>query len=286
MAPTPAFVLYLYNPTLVGSVLFAVLFFLTTVAHLYQRIRGHAKYFNPFIVGGIFQIIGYGARTFSHFNDTSTIGYAMQSLFLLLAPILYAASIYMVLGRIIRHVHGEHLSVVPVNFMTKTFVGGDVLSFILQAAGGGVMTGGSKTSATIGQWIIVSGLCVQLLFFGAFVLSSLFFHFRINRAPTAESQETMRSSKFFWPRDWRGLLFACYVVSVLIVIRSIYRLVEFIQGNSGYVIGHEVFLYVFDATMMFIAMIVMNFFHPSTVLQKDPVEVRSEPKTSASVSDV
>jgi hypothetical protein len=47
------FKLYQYTPTLVGAVLFAALFFLTTAFHLYQRIRTHAKYFNPFIVGGI-----------------------------------------------------------------------------------------------------------------------------------------------------------------------------------------------------------------------------------------
>lgn len=83
----------------------------------------------------IVQIIGYGARAGSHFFIHSTILYAIQSLLILLAPTLYAASIYMVLGRIITFVKGEHLSYVPVKWMTKLFVAGDVLSFILQAAG-------------------------------------------------------------------------------------------------------------------------------------------------------
>lgn len=81
------------------------------------------------------QIIGYVARAASHFNTTSTILYAIQSLFVLLAPTLYAASIYMVLGRIITFLRGTHLSYVPVRLMTRIFVLGDVLSFILQAAG-------------------------------------------------------------------------------------------------------------------------------------------------------
>jgi hypothetical protein len=41
-----------------------------------------------------------------------------------------------------------------------------------------------------------------------------------------------------------------------------------VQGNHGYVISHEVFLYVFDAAMMFSVMAVMNVFHPSFVLNK------------------
>jgi hypothetical protein len=59
----------------------------------------------------------------------------MQTLLILLAPTLYAASIYMVLGRVIKFLHGDHLSYVPVRYMTKIFVFGDVLSFILQGAG-------------------------------------------------------------------------------------------------------------------------------------------------------
>lgn len=155
------YVLYNYTPSLVGAVIFAALFLLTTAFHLYQRIRSHAKYFNPFIVGGLcefmsslprslhwlipmsiaVQIIGYIARAAAHYNKTSTVLYALQQLLILLAPILYAASIYMVLGRIITFLKGEHLSYVPVRLMTKIFVGGDILSFILQGAGKQLIAG-------------------------------------------------------------------------------------------------------------------------------------------------
>lgn len=81
------------------------------------------------------QVIGYVARAKAHFDQTSTTLYSIQTLLLLLAPTLYAASIYMVLGRIITFLNAPHLSVVPVKWMTKIFVSGDVLSFILQGAG-------------------------------------------------------------------------------------------------------------------------------------------------------
>jgi hypothetical protein len=59
----------------------------------------------------------------------------MQSLLILLAPALFAASIYMVLARIINLVDGEALSVIKVKFVTKVFVLGDVLSFLVQSTG-------------------------------------------------------------------------------------------------------------------------------------------------------
>lgn len=59
----------------------------------------------------------------------------MQTILILLAPPLYAASIYMVLGRLIAYLRAESLSMVSVKWMTKIFVTGDVIAFIMQAAG-------------------------------------------------------------------------------------------------------------------------------------------------------
>lgn len=61
--------------------------------------------------------------------------YVMQSLLILLAPAFFAASIYMVLGRIIHLVDGEAHSIIRAKWLTKIFVGGDVLSFLAQSSG-------------------------------------------------------------------------------------------------------------------------------------------------------
>lgn len=59
MASDSSYVLYHYTPNLPCAILLAVLFALTTIFHLYQRIKAHSKYFNPFIVGGICQSSRY-----------------------------------------------------------------------------------------------------------------------------------------------------------------------------------------------------------------------------------
>lgn len=61
--------------------------------------------------------------------------YIVQSLLLLLAPALFAASIYMVLGRIILLTDGEEHSLIRAKWLTKVFVLGDVLSFLTQSTG-------------------------------------------------------------------------------------------------------------------------------------------------------
>jgi undecaprenyl pyrophosphate phosphatase UppP len=59
----------------------------------------------------------------------------MQTTFILIAPPLYAASVYMILGRTVTYLHAENLSMVSVRWMTKFFVTGDVISFLMQCAG-------------------------------------------------------------------------------------------------------------------------------------------------------
>ncbi|CAI4520770.1 BBF_collapsed_G0023470.mRNA.1.CDS.1 [Saccharomyces cerevisiae] len=44
--------------------------------------------------------------------------------------------------------------------------------------------------------------------------------------------------------------------SILIMVRSIVRLVEFVEGYDGFIISHEYFIYVFDAVPMLLAAIV------------------------------
>lgn len=53
----------------------------------------------------------------------------------LIAPSLFAASMYMELGRIIRLVGGEAYSLVRVSRLTKIFVIGDIIAFLAQAGG-------------------------------------------------------------------------------------------------------------------------------------------------------
>ena len=65
---------------------------------------------------------------------------------------------------------------------------------------------------------------------------------------------------------WRTHLVALYAASVLIMIRSVFRLVEYLQGFSGYLLSHEVFLYMFDALLMFCVMVLLNIVHPSEVV--------------------
>ncbi|GAQ46705.1 hypothetical protein AKAW_02823 [Aspergillus niger] len=270
------FILYYYTPSAAAAGIFVVLFGISTVLHFLQLVRTRTWFMIPFFIGGILETIGYVGRLLSSLEspEYSTGSYAMQSALILIAPAFLAASIYMTLGRIIRLVQAEHYSVFKVKWVTKIFVAGDVLSFLMQASGAffpsfpssdaaslmtvgaGLMVSGSSDPTT-GEHIIIGGLFVQIIFFGFFIITALVFQMRLAKAPTSTSTELSHI--------WRRHMNALYISSILIFVRSIVRVVEYLQGYDGYLMKHEVFIYVFDALLMFLAMEVLQFIHPSQV---------------------
>ncbi|KAE8387837.1 hypothetical protein BDV23DRAFT_160321 [Aspergillus alliaceus] len=112
---------------------------------------------------------------------------------LLISPTLFAASVFMELGRIIRLVDGEEHSLVRIKWLALTFVLGDVISFLMQGwdmphytyttipdltptsmlmyVGCGVTFDDSGSSLNNGDHIIIGGLTVQLVFFTPFVVT-------------------------------------------------------------------------------------------------------------------
>jgi hypothetical protein len=113
------------------------------------------------------------------------------------------------------------------------------------------------TNPSTGERIIIGGLLVQIIFFGFFMITALVFQSRIMSNPTGMSNELSNL--------WRRHLTALYITSVLILVRSIVRVVEYIQGYDGYLMKQEVFIYVFDGLLMLVAMLVLQYIHPSEI---------------------
>ena len=194
-----------------------------------------------------------------------------------MAPALFAATIYMTLGRIILLVSGEHHSLIPKRWLTKLFVAGDVLSFVTQGSGAGLMAGGTEAKLHAGEHIVVGGLVLQIISFSLFIVVALVFHRRILREPTEKSRP---ESGIKWERH----LYALYGASALILVRSAFRVIEYSMGNNGYLLKREAFLYIFDSVLMLSTMVLLNIVHPGEIIIKE-AEKEEVPVVEESLSD-
>ncbi|KAI8710737.1 hypothetical protein NCS52_01533400 [Fusarium sp. LHS14.1] len=251
------FSLYHYDPTIAGGVVFALLFLATSGFHFWQLFRARCWFMIPLAVGGILEVVGYAARAKSGDESPNwALGpYIIQAILLLVAPALFAASIYMELGRIVIMSEGEGHVLIQKKWMTKIFVTGDVLSFILQAGGGGYQAAGSLEALDNGAKVIIVGLFIQLFCFGVFVVIAVAFDRSMRQSPTGRSHVV----------PWKKHMKVLYVGSMLIMVRSVFRAVEYLQGFNGYLLRHEAYLYIFDALLMFFVMVLFNWIHPAEI---------------------
>ncbi|KAL4879846.1 RTA1 like protein-domain-containing protein [Aspergillus karnatakaensis] len=247
---------YKYDPSIPGSVIAFILFGVSTIFHTWQLFKEKTWFFTAFLVGAYMMTLGYIARTFSALHTSNLSLFIAQNLFIILPPSLYAATIYMTYGRIVIFIRKDHLSLIAPKRVTKLFVVGDVAAFILQLAGGGMQTVQSMASA--GEKLLIGGLFVQLLFFAFFLFVAGSFQVRLHQCGYRSGWRDCE--------DWRRLLHVLFVVSALIIARCLFRIVEYAQGYNGYLLRHEVYMYVFDMVPMLVVQVVFHFWYPGGII--------------------
>ncbi|KAG9233522.1 RTA1 like protein-domain-containing protein [Amylocarpus encephaloides] len=253
------FMYYRYDPSIPACIVFLVLFSVSSIAHIYQLFQTRTWILIPLAIGGLGEAVAYGLRIVS-INEGPNYSLAIfiaQSNPTLLGPALFAASIYMCLGRVIIATEGECLSPIRVEWLTKFFVAGDVLGLLVQGAGAILLPMGTLQYYYTGSNIIIAGLGILVLSFGVFMTTTAVYHFRLLRRPTTASQDA--------GLNWRRELRVLYATSAMVFVRSVYRLVEYSQGNAGWLMTQEWSLYVLDAALMFGVLLIFNIWYPSIV---------------------
>ncbi|KAF2170388.1 hypothetical protein M409DRAFT_64148 [Zasmidium cellare ATCC 36951] len=121
---------YKYTPSVAGAAVTAAVFGILTLIHGYRR-----------------------ALSASQRPDYSVGIYVASQISVLVAPSLLAASMYMELGRIIRLTDGPSFAIMRITWLTKVFVFGDVVAFLVQMMAHFSQPGGKgpKVCGPLGQ---------------------------------------------------------------------------------------------------------------------------------------
>ncbi|KAF1835833.1 RTA1 like protein [Decorospora gaudefroyi] len=251
----PEYVLWSYTPSLAGGVVAAGVMFILFLAHTFRLVKNRTWFCIPFVIGALFEGIGYSGRAAAHSDTTSKTPYIIQSTLILLAPILFAASIYMILGRLMQRTDSAEYSLIRATWVTKIFVSGDILCFLIQGGGAGMLVGAKdKDGVERGENIILGGLILQIMIFGFFLVVASVWHVRLQRRPTAASADL----------PWGKLIWFLYAASVCIAVRNICRVVEYAMGKEGYLLSNEWPLYLYDFLLMAITLSVcLSWYNPN-----------------------
>ncbi|KAF5563650.1 7-aminocholesterol resistance [Fusarium napiforme] len=252
-------VFFEYLPNKPAAISFVALFGIATLAHLVFLFIFRAWFFIPFILGGICEIFGYFGRAQAHDTPDKAGPFILQNVLLLAGTPFLAATIYMSLRRVATALDSQHLSFISLRWLTKLYVLIDIACIVSQFIGAIIPASGEPDAITKGRTILIAGLIVQLCALSIFILTSLYLYIRTRQ----ETGPFLDSSLVRWRRYFRTI----EAVTVIMIIRSIVRVVEYLQGQGGFVISHEVFIYLFDALLMFLVMLLLLIVHPGRLVK-------------------
>ncbi|KAG7096893.1 hypothetical protein E1B28_004299 [Marasmius oreades] len=258
-----------YNPLryIASDTLTAIAFSLILAVALSQTwcmVKWGAKYMLAMTIGAYTFAFGISVRFGLHLHPQSKGLYIVEYLFVVLSPCAFIAAVYVLLGRLARYIEcDKHLLVSP-RKITLVFVSSDVMTFLIQAAGGGTTTANDPDLIMIGSRIFLAGLALQLASFVVFSMIYIIFLYRVRfHEPTAWQMDASQK----WYDDWRALAAALFVSCIGILVRSVYRTVELSEGFGGHLSTTESYFYLLDTLPLFVAIVVYMPFWPGRFIK-------------------
>ncbi|ETN46813.1 uncharacterized protein HMPREF1541_01002 [Cyphellophora europaea CBS 101466] len=298
--------LWLFCPSYNAAIAFSVLFGLTILAHIFQACLHRKPFLIVLIMGNLWEVGGYIARTFSVTEQKNVTYYTFQQLLIILAPLWINAFCYMCLGRMIHCFMSpkeDKVFGLRARHLGTMFVLADIFAFIVQLSG--AMLLGPDMSASLqktGLNVYMGGVGMQLFFIFVFLSIAVKFQLMLrhhgayyttlgsssssnsnnNDLSAAElahntTYDPNRTSSLDpnilhhqtsqAPTRALPLLYALYAALTLIVFRNLYRLIEFSAGVESSITKNEWYTFVFDSTPMLLALLLFNVFHPGRFLK-------------------
>ncbi|ERS95305.1 hypothetical protein HMPREF1624_08183 [Sporothrix schenckii ATCC 58251] len=260
-----------FCPNIGASIFFLVLFAIALVAHVGQAIY-YKKFFNycwVIVMSVLWQLLTYIFRTISIQTPASFGDYAAWFVLVLIAPLWTNAFAYMVFGRLVyNYTPDRKLWGVPASRFGLLFVVLDIIAFVIQVYGAATASanGIPEDEVLRDLHVYMGGVGVQLLF----ILICSVFGIKLWTVMRREAKQSPRAL-----RPALLLLYVQFAVLALIIIRIIFRIVEYASGLKSSIPNHEAFQYALDTLPMFVAIVLYNIVHPGSIMRGPETEMPS-----------
>lgn len=240
---------------MVAIILFAISF----VVHLLQLVRYKVWFFTPLTLACFLETVGYIFRSLSSKNDPyHIIWFVVQYFLIVVAPVFISASIYVCINRLIAWAKSNGHAVDRWWLAPKPILWGfltvDVVTTIMQITGAALI-GSSQSNMkdpTTGNNILLAGLAMQSFSFTVFL--TVLALFRLALSKDSGLKATVKAKDQF--------IAAVALASLLVYLRTLFRLAETAEGLFGSVSTNETFFGTLEFTPVVIAIWILAVWHP------------------------
>lgn len=227
------------------------------------------------------EVLGYIFRSLSSRKDPyHVIYFVVQYFCIVTAPVFISASIYVCLSKLIEWAAAQGFDTKSGRWLKPKsilwgFIACDITATVAQIAGAALIGSAesNQKSPKVPNDILLAGLAFQTFAFTIFLALFGMFSFTLRRDLNFRSAWTEKVPFFF----------ALGLASLLVYLRTIFRLAETSQGVFGYLSSHEVFFGMLEFTPVVIAVWIMVVWHSGRWLPHR-ASVDPEPRISLSPS--
>ncbi|KAJ7690839.1 RTA1 like protein-domain-containing protein [Mycena rosella] len=250
---------YGYIPTESTGIFFLALFGISTTLHITQAAYYRTWWLLPTAaLCGVGELLGWSGRLWS---ITSTI----------IAPTPLLAASFIIFSRMIQQL-GQSYSLLTPRWYARLFLPCDLIALVVQGVGGGMASSADTLAgANVGAHVMLGGICFQ--FVAIIVFSTLGCDYMRRYLRDRPLRPDSRARGVLTPR-LKLMLAALAFSTAVLIVRSVYRIVELVGGWEGSVIRTEVYFVVFDGGMVVLALFTLNFAHPGRLLRLAPFETK------------
>ncbi|RAH49735.1 RTA1 domain-containing protein [Aspergillus brunneoviolaceus CBS 621.78] len=251
-------IIYGYTPSLALAAFAATWFFVHLVAHTVQTIRHRSWWWLPFSVGLVFEIVGYIARALSARQDPyNLIYFVLNYFFIVTAPVFLAAGIYTILSGLIRLLGRQH-ALLPPRVILWFFIASDVVSTVVQIAGA-VLVGvreSRRQDPSVANHILLGGLAYQVFAMTVFIAVAAGFLVRARGLIWTAARKGEGPPRY-------GVFCGVFGLATLLVyLRTIFRLAETAQGLGATLATHEVYFACLEFAPIAAVVLLFAVWHP------------------------
>ncbi|KAH7103711.1 RTA1 like protein-domain-containing protein [Auriculariales sp. MPI-PUGE-AT-0066] len=254
---------YDYNPSKPAAWSFLGIFTLLFLVHAFQALKLRSLWAWPLILGLFLEVLGFSMRYVSiitTIHSAKDVGpLVISQISIIVAPACIAAYLYMAVGRMMSFLGAEH-SPVSHNILTRIFVIADYVSISTQGNAAGLLSSESLMTIRVGAYIITVALAFQVVLMMYFLYITIVFDTRSHRV--------LREKR----KSIQPLFYCIYITTMLILLRSIYRLIEYATikytttGPSGYTVNTEWILFAFDSGPVAVSCMILATIYPAQYL--------------------
>ncbi|KAI0386732.1 RTA1 like protein-domain-containing protein [Hypomontagnella monticulosa] len=268
-----------YQPSLAGGAVFLSLFAVLIPITLALGVKYRCSVFATVIATGLaLEVVGYIGRVLLHNSPTDRTSFILFLLGTLLGSTLIGGAMFIVMPQIVTVYGEEFRSWRPVWYLFL-FYAFTAVSLVLQLAGGIVSTVQDEPEqVNTGIRVLVVGLAIQLVSLVLFIGHAMLFAIALR---TRRHRLDIKFASIYNSMSYKAFLFAFSFATVLLLIRTAFRIVVIAEGYGSSVAQSETLLLVFDGMMVLLSTLILLAFFPGRVLGASWSETSTQrlPKT-------